>query len=79
MNDQLFRAARRAGCSQQESEIIAAYVAAETLEAAALELNITKRTALRHLAAARRRMKVAHTSALVARLAFTASQPVVRP
>lgn len=66
MNDQLFRAARRAGCSQGEAEIIAAYVGAETLEAAAYELGITRRTALRRLASARRRMNVAHTSALIA-------------
>lgn len=80
VNEQLFRAARRAGCSRNEAEIIAAYVGAETLEAAAVELNITKRTALRRLAAARRRMNVAHTSALVALLAFRPAPPsVARP
>lgn len=66
MNDDVYRGAIKAGCTQREAEVLATYVESETIEDAADRLGITSRTVTLRLGAARRRLRAAHTPALVA-------------
>jgi DNA-binding CsgD family transcriptional regulator len=66
MNQAVFRAARRAGCSAREAEAIATYVDSETLEDAADRLGISARWLLKLLRKARGRVDAPHNVALVA-------------
>lgn len=68
MNLAVFQAARQAGCSTRQAEILATYVTCETTADAARELRISEQTVKNHLAAIRRRFDVAHTAGAVAML-----------
>lgn len=65
MNTAVYQAALRAGCTRRQSDVIATWVEAETLEDTAEQLGISNRAVLQHLRAARRRLNVPHNGTLI--------------
>lgn len=68
MNDALYIAALRAGCTQRQSEVLATLVVSPKLADAAFHLGMAESTAKGHLAAIRLKFDAPHTLAVVARL-----------
>lgn len=68
VNQAVFMAAIRAGCTRRQAETIAWYVEMQKLSAAAAQMGITESTAQDHLAAVYHRLHVHHAAAAVARL-----------
>lgn len=68
MNDALYVAALRAGCTQRQSELLATLVVSEKLSDAATKVGMSENTAKNHLAAIRKRFDAPNTLAVVVRL-----------
>lgn len=68
VNAAVFEAARRAGCSVRQAEVLAVYVESETVQDASAKLGIAEQTAKIHLSDVRKLLKVPHTAAAVAKL-----------
>lgn len=68
----LYQAARKAGCSKREAEVLAVYVESPNLDAAASSLGISPQTAKNHMHAIHRKLGLRHTSAVVARILASA-------
>lgn len=68
MNDTLFRAARDAGCTRAESELLAVYVTVDSIKQAAYIVGTAEGSARNHLTRMRQRIGAPHTAAMVAKL-----------
>jgi DNA-binding CsgD family transcriptional regulator len=68
VNEGIFADARRHGCTAAEAEVLAHYVDSEKVSDAAEKIGIAEQTAKNHLNRVRRRLKVAHNAAVIARL-----------
>jgi DNA-binding CsgD family transcriptional regulator len=71
VNDPVFNAALRAGCTRRQAEVLATYVDAETIDDAAEKLGISARAVLQHLRLARLRLNVAHNTQLAVAVLLT--------
>ena len=68
MNAAVFSAARLAGCSTREAEVLATYVVSENARDAARKLGLSEQTVKNHLSAVRQRFGAPHTIAVVVKL-----------
>jgi DNA-binding NarL/FixJ family response regulator len=68
VNEAVYDAARRAGCTDRQAKVLAVYVESEKIAVAANTLGIQTKTASDHLVRVYRRLKVRHAAAAVARL-----------
>lgn len=68
MNVILFSAARLAGCTTREAEVLATYVESENARETARKLRLSEQTVKNHLSAVRQRFNAPHTIAVVVRL-----------
>lgn len=66
MNTAVYWAARNAGCSAREAEVVATYVVSESAYDTALKLQTTTQVVRNYLARARQRTNTPHNAALVA-------------
>jgi DNA-binding CsgD family transcriptional regulator len=65
LNQALFQAARQAGCTAREAEVLATYVESQTIMDTAIKLQTSERAVAASLARARKRVKAPHVAALV--------------
>lgn len=68
MNFAIFAAARHAGCTTRQAEVLATYVESETVVETAKKLNIAEQTVKIHLADVRLLLKAPHNAGAVAKL-----------
>src|SRR5688572_14969842 len=64
----VYQAARKAGCTDREAQVLAAYVQSNKVYDAAKKLGMSEQTAKNHLHAIRRRLGVPSTRQVLARL-----------
>jgi DNA-binding CsgD family transcriptional regulator len=68
VNTAVYNAARRAGCTPREAELLAVYVESPKMAVAAHELGISEHTAKNAMGKIYRKLDVAHAAAAVARV-----------
>lgn len=68
MNGAIFQAARDAGCTRAEAEVLAWYVEVDTLREAAYRIGISEGNAQNHASRAKRRLNAPHLAAAIHRL-----------
>jgi DNA-binding CsgD family transcriptional regulator len=68
LNTAAYQAARRAGCTAREAEVLATYVESEKMATAAKKIGISEQTAKNAMSHALQRLAAPHAAAAVARL-----------
>lgn len=68
MNLAVYEAAKKAGCTKRQAQVLATYVESDKLAVAAYRLGITHHTAEGHLSRVYDRLDVPHAAAAIARL-----------